>query len=199
MNFLAHLALVGDDAPSRIGSILPDLVRGRLPDDLHPRVHAAALHHRRVDAFTDTHPLAARSVTRLRPTCGRYSAIVVDVLYDHLLAADFPRWHGRALRPFVDEVYWQFAEHMALMPMRMQLITQRMIEQDWLGSYITLDGIEARLAQMAARFERRFNRRVDIMGATRRFDEHGPGLREDFEAFYPQLRAALGANGTTIQ
>jgi len=191
MNFLAHLALADDDAPSRIGSILPDLVRGRLPDDLHPRVRAGALHHRRVDAFTDTHPLVARSVARLRPACGRYSGIVVDVLYDHLLAADFERWHDQRLRPFVDDVYAQFAANEQLMPPRMRLIAERMIEQDWIGSYATIEGIAARLAQMSARFAHRFGREVSLLGATDSFPEHGPGLREDFDAFYPQLRDAM--------
>jgi acyl carrier protein phosphodiesterase len=191
MNFLAHLALVDGDAPSRIGAILPDLVRGRLPDDLHPRVRAAALHHRRVDAFTDTHPLVATSVTRLRPACGRYSGIVVDVLYDHLLAADFERWHGQPLRPFVDEVYAQFSDNEPLMPSRMRLITQRMIEQDWLGSYVTIQGIAQRLAQMSARFAQRFGREVNLLGAIDTFDVYAPGLRADFDAFYPQLRDAV--------
>jgi len=188
MNFLAHLLIADADGPSRVGSILPDLARHRDLSDLDPRVIAAAAQHRRVDAFTDTHPVTARSKSRILATHGRFSGILVDVFYDHILAASFERYHDQSLSDFVASVYADFQTHESLMPMRMRLPISRMIEQDWLGSYATVEGIAARLTQMSDRLSRRFNREVRLAEAAADLTAQHDDFANDFHEFFPQLK-----------
>lgn len=70
VNFLAHLYLAEPTPASWIGNLLPDLTTGPTDPDLHPDVIAGAANHRRVDAYTDTHPVFARTRARFRDKHG---------------------------------------------------------------------------------------------------------------------------------
>ncbi|MFW6033399.1 MAG: ACP phosphodiesterase [Phycisphaeraceae bacterium] len=189
MNFLAHLYLADDTPASRVGNLMPDLVRGRLPADLPAEVMEGVRRHRRIDAFTDTHPLFARSRDRLRPRHGRFAGILVDIFYDHLLAADWASWHPRTLPAFSAEVYDSFAGAGHLMPERMRRIVERIADQDRLGSYARVSGIEDVLVRMSRRLTERFRRPVHLERAMDELRAHRDELAGDFAGFFPQLIA----------
>lgn len=187
MNFLTHLLLDHASPGRMIGSILPDLVR---PIDwamLDADVADAARRHRRVDALVDTHPLHLAARARLRGAHGHFAAILVDVFYDHVLAIEFERYAGRSLDGFVTQVYQTFESHGHLMPNPMPTITRRMTEQDWLGSYATLDGMVARLTQMAARFEAKFGRTFDVRRAVADLRNDQGILSDELDQLMPLL------------
>jgi len=193
VNFLAHLLLADATPYARIGALLPDLVRRRHHAELDPRIAAAVNQHHRVDAFTDSHLLVARSVNLLRPRHGRYSAILVDVLYDHLLAADFHRHARQPLQAFVATVYHDLGTHRSLMPEPMRRPIAAMIEHDWLNAYATVDGIAVILAQMSRRLSDRFQRTVTLEDAVEDLREHREELDGHFQVFFPLLRAHASA------
>ncbi|MGZ7081297.1 MAG: ACP phosphodiesterase, partial [Thermoanaerobaculia bacterium] len=56
MNYLAHLFLAGDSAESMIGNLAGDFVKGVLHDRFPPAITAGIVMHRKIDAFTDSHP-----------------------------------------------------------------------------------------------------------------------------------------------
>jgi acyl carrier protein phosphodiesterase len=188
LNFLAHLYLCDGAPQSLIGSIMPDLIRGKLPPELPPPVLAAAHQHRKIDAFTDTHPIVARSKHRFAATQGRYSGILVDVFYDHFLASDWPRWSTEPLDAFIQRVHAAFRTHQHLMPDTMRYPINRMIEQDWLASYATIEGIELALTRLSARLSQRFEREVHLETAIPDLRHHDAALRDDFNAFFPHLK-----------
>src|SRR5262245_27969290 len=101
MNWLAHLLLSEPTSAFRIGSLLPDFVRppllAGLPIDFQRGIEC----HRRIDAFTDAHPIVRRSVGRFVPPYRRFAGILVDVFYDHFLARD---WTAHASIPLTDFV-----------------------------------------------------------------------------------------------
>ncbi len=189
MNFLAHLYLADDTPASRIGNLLPDLVRVRRGQTLDPEVARGADMHRRVDAFTDTHPVFLRSRERLFDRHGRYSGILVDLFYDHLLAGDWPRWRHQPLDAFLDEVYQQFAANRHLMPEKMWRTVQRMTGQNWLAGYAHLEGMRATLEGMSHRLSSRFNRHVDLTPAIDDLVALRAPLQTDFDIFFPALIA----------
>lgn len=192
MNYLAHLYLSDDSPASMIGNLLPDLHRGRLPSDLDPVVLEGVYRHRRVDVFTDTHPVFERSCARLRPRHGRYSGVLVDVLYDHVLSVHWRDYHAEPLPEFIERVYRQMLDHAGLMPPRMRAIMTVMAEQDWLSTYATLEGITLTLSRMSARLRERFDREVDLASAVNELREQYAGFEQDFAAFFPELMAHVG-------
>jgi len=191
MNFLAHLYLADPTPASRIGNVLPDIVRVRRDDELPAEVRAGVAMHRKVDAFTDTHPIFLRSRGRLSKTHGLFAGIIVDMLYDHLLAADFERWCGQTLEAFTAEAYASILSRPDLMPEAMHATMHKIIDEDWLGSYATREGIRYALTRMSQRFAQRFDRRVELASAVDRLDDVQCDLCDDFEAFFPEVIAMV--------
>ncbi len=170
-----------------VGNLLPDLVPGPLSKDLDPEVLAGAKNHKRVDAFTDTHPVFARSRARLRARHGRYSAILTDMFYDHVLAREWDRYHDEPLDDFIDRAHAALVDGTGLMPDPMPAVTGRMIEQDWLRSYASVDGMQRILKMMSARFSERLGRPVELDHAVEALRIHGGEFADDFHEFFPEL------------
>jgi len=192
VNYLAHLYLADDSPASLIGNLLPDLHRGRLPADLDPVVFEGVQRHRRVDVFTDSHPVFEKSCARLRPNHGRYAGVLVDVIYDHVLSVYWATYHAEPRPEFISRVYRQMLSRSELMPPRMQAIMGMMAHEDWLNTYATVDGIAHTLRRMSARLRERFDREVNLASAANELREQYDGFAEDFAAFFPDLIAYAG-------
>src|SRR2546428_5021455 len=87
VNYLAHLFLAGDSAESLIGNLAGDFVKGPIRGS--DAISEGIRQHRRVDAFTDTHPSVAAFRRVLIPEHGHYARVISDVFFDHFLAT---RW-----------------------------------------------------------------------------------------------------------
>jgi acyl carrier protein phosphodiesterase len=157
MNFLAHFftARASDDLLS--GSFMGDFVRGAV-DKQPERFRAGIVLHRKVDAFTDDHPLVLESVARLRPACGRYAAVALDVIYDHLLATSWDEWSEQSLERFTSRVYAVLRRDIDHYPEMAARVAASMVSTDWLGSYRTERGIRFALERM----NRRVRHPVDL-------------------------------------
>ncbi len=192
MNFLAHLYLSDATPASAVGNLMPDLVRGRLPSGLPAEVAAGVARHRAVDAFTDTHPVFLTSRARLREPCGLFSGVLADLFYDHALASCWTRHHDEPLGAFVAERYALLQAGRELMPPRMATVVDRMIGQDWLNSYAQVEGVAARMTQMAQRFELRFGRTFDVRRAVEVLEARRERFFAEFDVFFPELIGAIG-------
>ena len=183
MNYLAHLYLAGNDPDAVIGSLLGDFVKGRVDPLRSPALRHAIMQHRRIDAFTDAHPLVRRSKRRIRPEFRRYAGILVDVFYDHFLATEWRSYAEVPLEDFAAYVYDQVSRHLPTLPSRMQRSMHYMVATDLLTSYRTVDGIERSLRGIASRL-----RRPSRLGESVSELEGGYlELRDDFTEFFPQL------------
>lgn len=189
MNFLAHLYLAEPTPASWIGNLLPDLTTGPTDPDLHPDVLAGAANHRRVDAYTDTHPVFARTRARFRENHGRYSGILTDLFYDHALARRWEHYHHQPLNDFIDQVHNAFTQHAKLMPEPMRPIIVRLIDQGWLRCYATPQGMHTVLGMMSVRFTQRLRRPVDLTPAVLDLPAIREAMDADFAEFFPLLIA----------
>lgn len=191
MNFLAHLVLDHASPRAMIGSLLPDLVPGPLRRSRDPDIARAIDRHRFIDAFADTHPAFARSKARLFPRYGRFSGILVDVFYDHLLSVAWPPHLDQPRTRFIARCYDALGTHLRIMPAPMRFAVVRMIDQDWLGAYADDQGLARILSMMSWRFTQRFGRRVRLEPAVEDLALHRRELTRDFEGFFPELAAAV--------
>lgn len=97
MNYLAHIYLSGEDDQLKIGNFIADSVKGRKFIGFPHQVKNGIILHRAIDTYTDSHPVVKKSVHRLFPVYSHYSAVIVDILYDHFLAAN---WHEYSKTPW---------------------------------------------------------------------------------------------------
>jgi len=102
VNFLAHLWLTDRAGLPLAGAILGDVLHGALPAHMpEPLAHSVRL-HRAVDARTDRHPRVVAARGRFAPGARRYAGIVLDLLFDHALALDWPAFSAQPLREFAE-------------------------------------------------------------------------------------------------
>lgn len=184
MNYLAHLHLGGDAPPQLLGSLYGDFVKGPLAGQWPAAIEAAIRLHRRIDAFTDNHPLQARARARFPAERRRMAGMLLDLFFDHCLARDWSDFAAQPLDVFTAQVYRVLAAESEL-PGRLALIAPRMAAQDWLGSYRDF----AVLEQVIAGMQRRLSRPQLLDGSLSELERLYEPLSEDFHAFYPQLIA----------
>jgi acyl carrier protein phosphodiesterase len=154
MNHLAHAWLAGDDEGMLIGSLLGDFWRGSVDPAWDPRVADGVRLHRRIDAFTDAHPAVVGARALFEPPFRRYAGILMDVWFDHLLAASFEARTGRALRGFADEVYAVLGAAPADLPPAFRLFAARAAQFDVLVGYAQRERLDAVFARLSERLSR---------------------------------------------
>ncbi len=184
MNWLAHLYLSEPDAAFRVGNLLPDWLRPcdlvGLPEGFQRGIER----HRRIDAFTDAHPLVRQSVRRFEKPFRRYGGVLTDIFYDHFLAVG---WGGHSAEPlgeFVHGFYDSVKQVQRHIPAKACAVLEHMRAGDWLCSYATLSGIEMTLRRMSRRLRFPF----DLAASMPVLEKHYEDFRADFEAFFPKLQ-----------
>jgi acyl carrier protein phosphodiesterase len=91
MNHLAHAFLAGTDDAILLGGLLGDFWRGA-PDPQWPAgIRAGVALHRKIDVYTDSHSEVAAARALFAPPLRRYAGILLDVYFDHVLAANWPQ------------------------------------------------------------------------------------------------------------
>ncbi len=183
MNYLAHLYLSDRTVDGFAGSLLGDFVTGNVTGRFGENVESEIMMHRRIDAFTDAHPLVKRSKARVSDNLRRYAGVLVDVFYDHFLAADFEKYADVSLADFSKNVYRALVHHQKLFPEAFQRRILAIAEFDLLGSYASVDGIATALVRISGRIRRQNELAKGIIDLKNNYDE----LRADFAEFFPEL------------
>ena len=183
MNYLAHLHLGGQRPDQLLGSLYGDFVKGRLQEQFAPEVEAGIQLHRRIDVFTDRHPLVDIALGRFSDTRRRYAGIVLDVFFDHCLARDWRLYADQPLAQFTADVYRVLSREPQL-PERLAKIAPHMVANDWLGSYQEFEVLD----QVLRGISRRLSRPEELAGAMQELRRLYEPLSEDFRLFYTQLQ-----------
>ncbi len=140
MNFLAHIWLSGGDEPLTIGNFIADHVKGSQLQHLPVPVQNGIRLHRKIDAYTDQHPVVMQSKIRLRKRFGKYAPVVADVFYDHFLAANWSMFEKVNLETYSRNFYRLTENYSTLLPAKTITMLHYMKSQNWLTSYATIEG-----------------------------------------------------------
>jgi len=185
MNWLAHLLLSEPTSAFRIGNLLPDMLPLAELACLPAEFQRGATCHRRIDAFTDAHPVVRRSRNRFSPTFRRFAGILTDMFYDHVLARDWHRYSSVPLPDFVGEVHASFDLHRDDLSPSTYAGLQHMRAGNWLNSYGEMTGLRTALERIGSRFRRP----VNLGDAAAELELHYQPLCADFAEFFPELEA----------
>jgi acyl carrier protein phosphodiesterase len=151
MNYLAHIYLSGEDDLLKIGNFIADSVKGKKFISYPQRIQQGIILHRAIDTFTDAHPVVRKSTHRLFDPYSHYSGVIVDILYDHFLAANWSKYSNILLEDYVANFYELLEDNYDILPERVQHFLPIMIEHNWLLNYATIEGIGKILFQMNRR------------------------------------------------
>ena len=149
MNFLAHIYLSGDDEGLILGNFIGDYIKGSKYLDYPENIQKGILLHRKIDVFTDNHPVAREASRYFKQEYRRYSGIVTDVIFDHFLASEWHRFATEPLRDFTRNAYAIFFRNFMILPSRVKQFLPFMIQGRRLESYATEKGLYKALELMA--------------------------------------------------
>lgn len=183
MNFLAHLYLSGDSDDIMVGNFIGDFVKGNAYREYSSRVRDGILLHRKIDHFTDHHPVVSESKDILRDTYRHYSGVIVDMFYDHLLAASWDRLHPQPLEAFTRKVYATLLARQQEMPDPSVYMLTHMQRGNWLLGYSSIEGIDQALTGMA----RRTPYDSQMEKASTELKRHYTDFQTHFNRFFPDL------------
>ena len=183
MNFLAHLLLSCETEELMIGNFLGDFVKNREVPHFSAGVQQGIRLHRLIDTFTDAHPLVRQGTARMHARHGKYAGVVIDVLYDYVLANNWPEFGPGQLQDFANNAYRVLESHLSLMPERLHQVVPRMIADNWLVRYGTQDGI----AFTFSRLRRRVSRPEFLENVLLTLEEQEAQLTSEFRAFFPDI------------
>jgi acyl carrier protein phosphodiesterase len=117
LNFLAHLLLAREDEALRLGAMLGDFVRGREALSVFDEdVQNGIMLHRHIDGYTDSLACVVALRSSLDPPFRRYGGIIIDLVFDHLLAINWSDYSDIPLEEFDTAVREMLARHDEQLP-----------------------------------------------------------------------------------
>ena len=162
---------------------MADGIHGKHFENFHLEIQKGIILHREIDTFTDAHPIFRQSTKRLHANYHHYSGIIVDIFYDHFLAKNWSSYSDEALEDFTERFYQSLRDNYSFLNEKTQKITPYLIQQNWLMSYQTIEGIENVLQKMDNRMKRNSIMRHSVAELRTFYAE----FEEEFTAFFKEL------------
>ena len=184
MNFLSHLYLSGNSEGIIIGNFIADAVKGKEYEKFSSDIQNGILIHRKIDSFTDAHPIVEKSKKRLREKYRKYAGVIVDIYYDHCLAKNWKTYSSIELEEYEKFIYLLVEKHKLILPYNSQRFAQYMVKYNILTAYSEIQGIERVLKGMANRatFESKMEEAIHEL------QENYSLFEEEFNLFFPELQ-----------
>lgn len=183
VNYLAHFYLADPDPELMFGNYIGDGVRGRDLSRFTENVQRGIRLHRFIDTFTDQHNEVTQAKTLFHETQNKFAGVVVDVLFDHVLANKWQQFHDSDLHAFAEKCYETVGQKKHLMPVRSARFYEYMVSRNALKNYASAKGVEQVFMGMDSRTAYPSN----MSEAVKRLEEVRPDFEMHFERFFPQL------------
>lgn len=196
MNYLAHLALSHDNSGVMLGNFIGDYVKGSNYSRYSPKVRTGILLHRKIDDFTDNHPIVKESSLLLKDAYGRYAGVIVDMFYDHFLASDWDKYHpNQPLGKFVSRVHRILLLNYFRVPGDVKKMMPFLIKSRRLENYANFAGLSRALNIMA----RNTSLPCNTQDAIRCLHDNYDLFHSHFEEFFPLVREMVDEEIRDIQ
>lgn len=183
MNYLAHLYLSGNDSDIKIGNFIADHVKGKMFDKYSTGIQRGIVLHRKIDTYTDNHPVVRHATERLREAHGKYAGVVIDMYFDHFLAANWHHYSDTPLTDFTSNAYILLMRNFFKLPSRTRYMLPFILKNDWLASYRDLNFLARAFRGLSYRtpFESNLKNAVQDLSADY------SNYEVDFRRFFPDI------------
>ena len=185
MNFLAHIYLSGDNDLIKIGNFMADGIRGKQFEHFPEEVQKGIVLHRSIDTYTDSHDVFRQSTKRLHEKYHHYAGVIVDIVYDHFLAKNWEKYSDEKLDQFINRFYRSLHENYPILTEKTQRLMPTMIQENWLWSYQTVEGIHHILTQM----DRRSKNLSKMQFASAELVEFYSEFEQEFTLFFEDIKS----------
>ena len=132
MNFLGHIYLSGHDTELAVGNLVADQIKGNKISELPDKIKSGIVLHRLIDEFTDNHNSYKKCVRELFPNYRHYSRVIIDMYFDHFLAANWDNFHRTPLKIYSNSFYDKLEKSCLYFNDQVQYFIFSLINQKWL-------------------------------------------------------------------
>ncbi len=167
------------------GQFCGDFVRGSDLSAFPSGIAEGIRRHRRIDAFTDSHPAVVASHRLFKPPHRRFAGIICDVVYDYYLARDWDRYSEVPLHEHIEQVHAALNTHRADLPAGLQRFSDFLQRDGTLLGNLSFEGIEITLNRLSQRSPK-FTPLADGAAIAQ---AHETALAAGFHTFFPELLA----------
>ena len=186
MNYLAHSFLSFSIEPVLFGQFIADDIKGNKWQQFDSTIQQGILMHRFIDNFTDSHPLVLELKKQMHPFLGKFSGVVLDVLFDHVLSQKWQLYSEQTRENWINTIYFQLGQRRLEMSEKRQFIIDKMIKHDWMNMYMSQEGTAEILNQMGRRiaFSNTLKDSFDV------YIRNEKDIISTFDVFFPQIVSA---------
>ncbi len=183
MNYLAHAFLSFNNEPITVGNFIADHIKLADAGHLPPEIKQGVLLHRRIDYFTDTHPLFIKSKRNFYDGFERYSGVLVDIYYDYLLAKNFDKFSEVKLDVFTENIYSVLQNNTQHLLETSKGFLNYVLQNNTFYEYSKIEGIELVLKHLSYRI----NHGIFLNESVPLFLQYEKSIEEDFLEFFEDL------------
>lgn len=184
MNYLAHAYLSFNDPEILIGNLIADCVKGKQRYSFPETIQHGILLHRKIDEYTDNHPLIKEMQQIYTSSAGRYKGVFLDVTFDHFLAKDSQNEPVEGWQQFSIWCYSQIDENINITPDIFRRLFSYMKKENWLYNY--------RHKWMMQRSFERLTHRAKFLSNDAAiysaFEHNYQQLQDGYQNFFPDLK-----------
>lgn len=119
--------------------------------DYPPNIRRGLLLHRKIDSFTDTHKIVSQSKKHMAAQYGKWAGIVIDIVYDHFFIMNWDKICPIPLDEYKEDIFDVLQKYYPVLPERVKYFVPSFIQNDWIGTYSTTEGIVNVLYNMSLR------------------------------------------------
>jgi acyl carrier protein phosphodiesterase len=148
-------------------------------------VRAGVVLHRKIDVYTDSHADVAAARALFAPPLRRYAGILLDVYFDHVLAADWPQQGREPLDQLSARVEVLLRDNRSWLPPQLNRFAGYFHQAGLFASYAERDTIERVLAGIG----RRLKHDNPLAAAGPALWQREAELKATFARFFPDLVA----------
>jgi acyl carrier protein phosphodiesterase len=185
LNYLAHSFLSFQNTDLIIGNFIADSIQGNRFDGLTEGIIKGISLHRKIDTYTDAHPVFLTSKHRFSKDFDKYSGVLMDIIYDHYLAKNFEQYSSLSLQNHADGIYDILKNNYYFLPEHAKRFYGYMTERNILFHYSTIEGIQTVLTHLSNRIRNRFELQLAIPILEANYQE----IEEEFFIFFKDLQA----------
>ncbi len=185
MNYLAHSFLSFQNTDLIIGNFIADSIQGNRFDGLTEGIIKGISLHRKIDTYTDAHPVFLTSKHRFSKDFDKYSGVLMDIIYDHYLAKNFEQYSSLSLQNHADGIYDILKNNYDFLPEHAKRFYGYMTERNILFHYSSIEGIQTVLTHLSNRIRNRFELQLAIPILEANYQE----IEEEFFIFFKDLQA----------
>ncbi len=183
MNHLVNLYLSRNLGEKMLGCLIGEIVRTSNFDKYTQNIIDGIELNKKISLFVKEHPVYHRSLQKLNPKYSKHGSKIIDIFYDHFLAANWSNYSNDSLDNFAKDSYRFIESNHGILPYKLKKLISVMINDNWLVNYSSVQGVHNFMREITRRDTFQTNLEYSLEDLINNYNE----FKTDFEEIFPQI------------